>query len=132
MLNDFIDREELTDILLDMNPNKNLFTWKNNKHMTRIDYVFISQHLANKISQANIVPSIHSDHLFIHLNIIFNEIKERGKGFWKFPAYLLKDIEYIEKIKAIIKEFSDEKEVVDYLSHWENLKFNIRTELFNK
>ena len=34
---DLIQREELIDFILDKNPDRKLFTWKNSKNITRID-----------------------------------------------------------------------------------------------
>ena len=49
----------------------------------------------------NIIPGYRSDHSIITMTLTFNNF-DRGRGLWKFNNTLLKDINYISKIKEII------------------------------
>lgn len=55
----------------------------------------------------------------------------RGPGFWKLNTSLLNDIEYVNKIKAIIKETRNEYEKDDSVNPnllWEMVKMKVREE----
>ena len=51
-LMDLIENENLEDIILNKNQEKDLFTWSNRKHKTRIDYIFIHEHLCNIVTES--------------------------------------------------------------------------------
>ena len=50
-----------------------------------------------------ILPGFCSDHSPIVFDFDFSKFT-RGRGFWKFNSSLLKDIEYVKKVKDTIKE----------------------------
>ena len=55
----------------------------------------------------------------------------RGPGFWKLNTSFLNDIEYVNKIKAIIKETRSEYEKDDSVKPnllWEMVKMKVREE----
>ena len=55
----------------------------------------------------------------------------RGRGFWKLNISLLNDIEYVNKIKAIIKETRNEYGKDDSVNPnllWEMVKMKVREE----
>ena len=69
-----IDNYDMTDIILDKNPEKSLFTWHNSKHKSRIDYVLISEKLGNIIKYAKTIKAIQSDHNIVSIDILFIKV----------------------------------------------------------
>ena len=56
---------------------------------------------------------------------------KRGRGFWKLNTSLLKDIEYVNRIKLIINRTKEEyanDETVDPSLLWEMVKMKVREE----
>ena len=51
----------------------------------------------------DIEPGYRTDHSTVTITFRFTE-RVRGKTFWKFNSSLLKDKEYVRKIKKSIKE----------------------------
>ena len=63
---------ELCDIWRTRNPNIFQFTWKKARPkciMERLDYVFVSEALSTKITEAKILPAYNSDHSFPYIKI---------------------------------------------------------------
>ena len=98
-------------------------TWKRGKKCSRLDYVFISEHLINNTKDCEIRPHINTDHYLLEIKIIIDNIQKKGRGFWKLNTSLLADENYVrlikENIKIFIKEISD---VTDKTLAWDLLK----------
>ena len=89
----------------------------------------MSSHLVNIVKKADIHPGFRTDHSIITLDIIENNQK-RGPGFWKLNTSLLLDLEYIEKIKKVVKNsyvFYKAQQTNPCLI-WELVKADIRGE----
>ena len=127
---------EIVDIWRTRNPTIRSYTWahKSKPRFSRIDFWLISSHLQDVIDNADIIPSIKSDHSAISLKL--KKIsKERGPGFWKFNASLLQDYDYKLMMENLLKSLLKEKgSFNDTLSFWEWVKYNIRKEsiIFSK
>ena len=64
----------------------------------------------------------------LNLKLINNE---RGKGYWKFNNTLLKDPEYIQKVKETIEDIKRTYSVnPNDLNVNEDIEFNINDQLF--
>ena len=90
-------------------PSNQAFTWNNSskKIYCRLDYLFISKLMESAIQNANIVPSIFSNHSAITLSMSLESHEtKRGPGFWKFNNSLLMDMCYTEMITKQIPEFT--------------------------
>ena len=94
----------LVDIWRNLHPDEKKYTWRkfNQNKQSRLDFFLISSSLLPFVKKAEIIPGFCSDHSSITLEIDFSQFK-RGKGFWKFNSSLLKDIEYVNKVKDVIK-----------------------------
>ena len=53
---------------------------------------------------------------------------EKGPGFWKFNCSLLKDEQYVDKVKKNIAEITDIEQNQNPGVLWEAIKLNIRTQ----
>ena len=97
----------LTDIWRIVNPEKKAYTWRQGSSATRLkqsrlDYWLVSVHMFYVLEDVSIKTSLRSDHSLIELNLHKNHTPERGPSFWHFNANLLKDVNYVDLIKARI------------------------------
>ena len=70
-----------------------------NDYSSRLDYIFTSGITTSKMDK----QYWGSDHWVLLTNIHF-EIKERGQGYWHFNAALLRELQYVEGVWAILQE----------------------------
>jgi hypothetical protein len=121
-INNFID------VWRTLNPNERIFTWHRGKSRSRLDYIFVSEHMMNSISESEILPGIHSDHCLLKTSFASGENPPRGKGLWKFNASMLHDPDYITEIKSILHQAQYK---YDYLEDkglkWDIIKNEIRS-----
>ena len=52
--------------------------------------------------------------------------KNRGPAFWKFPSYLVKDLNYVNEIAKICLNIKNGYHDLSYQAKWEYTKFKIR------
>ncbi len=124
----YLDTYSLVDIWRYLNPMLKFFTWHRGKSKSRLDYLFISEHLLNTVTKCDILPGIHSDHSLLHLIVGVNHTENRGKGFWKFNSSLIHDSEYVKNLKNIIKQAGDKYDYIeDKRVKWELIKLEIRS-----
>ena len=121
---------DLTDIWRDLHPNTQRFTWRRNKPEIhcRLDFFLISSSLSTEALDADILTGFKTDHSLITLSLA-TKTNTRGPGFWKLNTHFLKDLEYVNLIKEIINEVSNdykEDETVDAVLLWDVMKMQIR------
>ena len=93
----------------------------------RLDYFFILNGLQEFASIADILAPISTD----HSPVLFSLSKEKGtitsKGFWKYNSSLIKDQNYVNEIKDLIRNFNTKNDC-DFSRQlkWEILKYKIR------
>ena len=118
----------LTDIWRNKNPLLRYFTWHRGYSRSRLDYFFISDHLANVLNKIEILPGIHSDHSLLYLSLNSNVTENKGKGFWKFNSSLLSDVNYVKHVKDIIKNAGNNYSTIDDKRvMWELIKLEVRS-----
>ena len=115
------------------NPSKKSFTWqkKNPVKMARLDFFLISEELLSRIENTSITHGYRTDHSIVELEIKLSNFS-RGRGFWKFNVSLLKDREYIKKVKETIRSLKEEYAACE---NWENfddmnIQFTIDDNIF--
>ena len=96
----------LYDVWREENLEKKVYTWKRKitngvYQMGRLDFFLVSESLLDFCREENVVPGFRSDHSAASLSLIFKKI-QKGKTFWKFNSSLLKDINFVNEIKASI------------------------------
>ena len=113
-LKDKMEEFELLDVWRELNPLEQKFTWKKFREnkMARLDYFLVSSSLLPYIQDTDIFTGSFSDHSGIFLDIDFSRFKQ-GRGFWKFNASLLKNKEYVDKIKDVIKRVTCQYAIVN-------------------
>ena len=96
----------LVDIWRELNARCKRFTWRRSQpvlQQSRLDFFLIHENLAADVIASDIEPGYRTDHSAVTITFRFTE-RARGKTFWKFNSSLLKDKEYVRKIKESIKE----------------------------
>ena len=96
---------ELVDIWRHLYPEKKGYTWRryNSFQQSRLDYFLISESLLGDVKGLKVLSGYRSDHSMVFLALDSNT-KKRARQFWKFNNALLKDIEYMQLIKQVIKD----------------------------
>ena len=135
---ELVEEEGLTDIWSKMNPGKRAFTWsKLNPHkFGRLDMLFVSEHLADFISDCSIIPGYRSDHSIVSLNMKVPQLK-RGPGLWKFNNSLLEDKLYENTITELIIDTVYqyavpvyEPEFIMHKTNFDQIQFTISDHIF--
>ena len=79
------------------------------------------------LNKTSISPSIKSDHSIVNLSFRLKNSIDKGRGFWKFNAALLKENEYIETIQTVIEECKTKySDLTDKSLLWDIIKCEIR------
>ena len=128
-LKGFLMTFHLEDLMRNFQPKQKLYTWHNKTKSisTRLDYFFISDHLVNRVLKCSISTAPYTDHDKV-LFTLQSESQPRGPGFWKFNTSFLRNIDYVNTIKATIKEsFNAVKEYDDKGLIWDFVKMKIRS-----
>ena len=115
----------LTDYWREINPDSRRYTFHRKSQGSRLDYWFISNFYKNKVQKCTIDIGTHSDHSPLTLNIL-TEKPKRGPGMWKINNILLKDQEYVQRIKDLFKGVENENLELHPSAHWDYLKYKIK------
>ena len=119
----------LVDIWRVRNPEIKRFTWRQKTPIIqrRLDFWLVDNALQEEIEQADIVPSIKSDHSAILLSINGTEEQIHGPSFWKFNVSLLDDKDYVTLINSRYEVWVEEfKDINDPRLFWDLIKYKIR------
>ena len=120
---------DLVDIWKVRNPEIKRFTWRQKTPLIqrRLDFWLADNALQEEIDQADIVPSIKSDHSVILLSINGIEEQRHGPSFWKFNASLLDHKNYVTLINSRYEVWIEEfKDIDDPRLFWDLIKYKIR------
>ena len=104
LLKEFRDTHDLTDVWRVMHPFIPRYThMAATKSMSRLDYFLASPAMLTAIVRTNIEPQYLTDHnpISLSLNIASGSA---GKGYWKFPDFLLRDKKFREELPQCIKQ----------------------------
>ncbi|CAC5389698.1 unnamed protein product [Mytilus coruscus] len=100
IFNSIISKLNIKDTYRYRNKNTRVYSWTNfdNSSATRIDRIYLSKHICNKIKETLYIPFARSDHKGYKLRILIGYIKW-GPGFWKLNESLLQQKKYTELIR---------------------------------
>ena len=105
ILKSFLETHALTDVWRTVNPLALRYTvctkTKIGAVLSRLDYFFASPALVTGIEDTSIDLSYCSDHNPITLDVILTN-RNSGRGYWKFPDFLVKDINYRKELGECI------------------------------
>ena len=129
-LKDFCAQFDLLDAWRILNPDTRRYTWRRKRPEIhcRLDFFLVTQSLMCNITSANILTGYKTDHSLIEITVATHS-NMRGPGFWKLNTSLLTEMDYINQIRAVIKETQEEYQndtFVKYALMWEMIKLNIR------
>ena len=139
-------REELLNLKLVHNlqdpwricyPNLTRYTWfkKNPVKKGRLDFFLVSEELLSLVNKIEMKPGYRTDHSTVEIEFKITKF-DRGRGFWKFNNALLRDKEYVDKVKETIKSIVERYALPVYnLENIHNiplqdLQFSINDQLF--
>ena len=95
---------------------------------SRIDFFVIAKDLTVNIKKSEILPAITPDHNAIFISLTLPNKCPRGPGFWKFNNTLLKDPQYIDKIRyTYTQACAYYGHLTDRRLFWEMIKMEIRS-----
>ena len=105
ILNEIIDKYCLTDIWRLLHGGTKHYTWRQNKDIkqARLDFFLVSDNILSQIKKAHIKPGYRTYHSLICMEYKVAE-NIQGRGYFKFNNSLLRDAEYVSKVKNIILE----------------------------
>ena len=119
----------LVDIWRTQNPETRRFSWyKCRPALTasRIDFVLISQGLADMCENAGYTTGLRTDHLACYAYFLI-KTKPRGSGYWKLNTTHLTNRDYIEIINNTIESvLLSTQDWESKGQRWEYLKYKIR------
>ena len=100
---EILEKFDLCDIWRIRNPKTKRFTFRQ-KHFSgliqrRLDYFFVSNLLQESVKHTDILASLSSDHSPILISLMKCINPSRGRGLWKFNCSLLKNANFVEKMK---------------------------------
>ena len=131
-LKDFCAQIDLLDAWRILNPDIRRYTWRRKRPEIhcRLDFFLVTQSLMCNITSANILTGYKTDHSLIEITVAtHSNMRSRGPGFWKLNTLLLTEMDYINQIRAVIKDTQEEYQndiFVNDALMWEMTKLNIR------
>ena len=121
---------DLIDIQRVRHPKLRKFTYesKSLRLKSRLDFFLIAKDLTVNIKKSEISPAIAPDHNAIFILLTLPNKCPRGPGFWKFNNTLLKDPQYIDKIRyTYTQACAYYGHLTDRRLFWEMIKMEIRS-----
>ncbi len=82
--------------------------------------------MRDNVLKTDVFASIDSDHSPVVLKISDIDDDIRGPSFWKFPAMLTKDLEYVNEVKLLIRNTKNSLAETSHQFIWEFVKYKIR------
>ena len=122
-----IQRFHLLDAWRKFFPFRKQYTWRQLRMsvFSRLDYWLISDVLLPYVQSTDIKPISICDHCAITIKFS-TRTPLRGSGVWKLNNSLLKDDEYKEKIKNIIRKFKLENAHMNAQVKWDMCKTKVK------
>lgn len=120
---------QVTDIWRVRNPQARRFTWRrvNPSVTSRLDYWLTSKAIEDHVEEADIVPSINSDHSAVTLNMKNVQGRVKGRGIWRLNNSFLNEEPYVKELIQQKEKWLDEfNDVNDARLKWELIKYRIR------
>lgn len=124
-ITEFLEDRMLCDLWRVRQPAARGYTFRRGSYMSRLDYVFISNHLSNITSQVKICHGPHSDHSLISLSLGKPQ-DQRSPGIWRFDTTLLADHTFTTQMSEFLAQWEAPPELLDPTVIWEWLKFRIK------
>ena len=100
----------LHDIWRLKNPLTKRYTFRQRNPLiqSRLDYFLISHCSLDMVEETHILASFCSDHSCISLHLSSLPKQDRGSGYWKFNASLIKDDIYVNNLNQLLEVWDNE------------------------
>ncbi|KAK6188043.1 hypothetical protein SNE40_004311 [Patella caerulea] len=116
---------DLVDAFRYLHPKKIITTWRGPNVSTRIDRFYISSRFASRcLKNHNVWPCHFSDHDFIGINVILDNARSIGLGYWKFNNSILDDGSYNLEFRCFWQELIQNQNITH--EWWEHAKLEIK------
>ena len=126
-INTILQDSHLVDVYRYKYPRKTTVSWSDGTMACLLDCIFISNYLADKIEDVSFIPISFSDHDMLKLKLSPLPPSDKvGKGYWKFNNSLLKDQDFLGKIRSYISVALEDDDPVDHLQWWDQLKASFK------
>lgn len=120
-----LEDKQLSDIWRVRKPNEKGFTFRRGSYASRLDYLFLSEHLSESVTKLQLHPGAHSDHSLLTATVQQDQVS-RGPGLWRFDPLLLAQEKFVTQMKDFLTSWSPPPELSDPRTKWEWLKFQIK------
>ena len=127
MLESIQEKALLVDVWRLRNEGERVYSWMRNRPTfiaSRLDYALISSGLMDHIEQTMYLPGILSDHTAFYLGIDQMKV-ERGRGYWKFNASLLRELDFVNAMNKEIESVLHECVNLERIKRWCCIKQSI-------
>ncbi|KAK6188037.1 hypothetical protein SNE40_004305 [Patella caerulea] len=115
---------DLVDAFRYLHP-KIITTWRGPNVSTSIDRFYISSRFASRcLKNHNVWPCHFSDHDFIGINVILDNARSIGPGYWKFNNSILDDGSYNLEFRCFWQELIQNQNITH--EWWEHAKLEIK------
>lgn len=120
-----LEDRRLCDIWRIRHPADRAYTFRRGLYASRLDYIFIPNHLSESANKTQIHRGPHSDHSLLTVEIRQTSMK-KGPGLWRLDVSLLTDSNFKAEMKQFLEEWDPPPELADPRVTWEWLKFQIK------
>ena len=130
IIKDLCTQFDMVDAWRVLNPDTCRYTWRRKRPQIqcRLDFFLVTQNLMCNVKSTNISTGYKTDHSLIDIKVATHS-NTRGPSFWKLNTSLLTETDYVNQIRAVIKdtyeEYQNDITVNDALM-WEMIKLKIR------
>ena len=91
----------LIDTFRKTNGNEIMFTWSRDNSCSRLDRVYISSHISNRLVYSSVIRCPYSDHDAFCTGLMTSRIKQQS-AYWHFNVSLLSDKSYVNIIHVFL------------------------------
>lgn len=130
-IEEIIEKLELLDPWRTCHPTDRKFTWRQPSPIkqSRLDYFLVTEDIYSLMKNTKIIPGYKTDHSAIVFTFSAS-LAKRGKGYWKFNSQLVRDVEYVKKIKTCIKDTISEYYLSGDIQNCLDVKLTCNDQLF--
>ena len=124
---------ELVDPWRICHPEARRYTWRQSKpvRQSRLDYFLVSDDLFSLMKTTSVIPGYRTDHSAVMFTYSAC-LGKRGRGYWKFNSQLLRDREYVNKVKNCIKDTTVEYYLSGDNENLLDVRFKCDDQLFSR
>ena len=124
---EFFDLHDWTDTWRAWHPERHRYTCHHGKAASRIDLVMASPALLTHIQSVEIGVAFASDHAPMYVDFTTTQL-EKGKGYWRFPSFLLADPVTVKRIENVIQDAKTQGNHLNPHDKWDFVKTAVRGE----